>query len=429
MKFITHKICCLAAIAFAAAAISARAQQIPLYLETIDNQQRLVIYLGINNLQNTQGNNVVHRYLFDTGSSGFNAAYYTGADATNSSKWGYSSTVSSNATISYATANYTLNAVTVPSIQVYHKTSFATPAFNLLSNASNPGSTGYTIGAITDTTFPLNSSYSTFQDALQAGAAPLASGLYGTFGAGMFTGENHSGTASFVVGSVLGQSTDTGWAVVANTGAAHPYAILGLTGSIAQQFDSRVSWNSQGTHPYPNHPDGTPFYGGTEFDTNFDFSVTDGSVLPVTWSTPTLLDTGTAGNAIFDPAAYTSLNADGLINGAGRIPSGSQFEATGATAGDGTYLFTTDNNYFVDGTQVHTREITPNDFTTNGGTGPAGTTLGINFFLNNSVAFDLANQQTLYTAAVVVPEPSTCALSALGILGSILAYRRRVAAA
>jgi hypothetical protein len=51
---------------------SARAQQdIPLSLETIGNSQRLVIYAGING-------GVAEPYLFDTGSSGFNAAYYNG---------------------------------------------------------------------------------------------------------------------------------------------------------------------------------------------------------------------------------------------------------------------------------------------------------------------------------------------------------------
>ena len=47
---------------------SARAQQaIPLSLETIGNSQRLVIYAGING-------GTAEPYLFDTGSSGFNAA-------------------------------------------------------------------------------------------------------------------------------------------------------------------------------------------------------------------------------------------------------------------------------------------------------------------------------------------------------------------
>jgi len=48
-------------------------------------------------------------------------------------------------------------------------------------------------------------------------------------------------------------------------------------------------------------------------------------------------------------------------------------------------------------------------------------TLGIGFFLADSVAFDLQNQQTLYTSNVVaVPEPGSFALlgfAAAGLLG------------
>ncbi|TSA33322.1 MAG: PEP-CTERM sorting domain-containing protein [Verrucomicrobiaceae bacterium] len=48
--------------------------------------------------------------------------------------------------------------------------------------------------------------------------------------------------------------------------------------------------------------------------------------------------------------------------------------------------------------------------------------MGINFFLNNSVAFDLQNQQTLYTSNVV-PEPSIPALLILSCCVLVLGLR------
>ncbi len=77
---------------------------------------------------------------------------------------------------------------------------------------------------------------------------------------------------------------------------------------------------------------------------------------------------------------------------------------------------------------VTTATNDPVTYNANVKTNGSNSTFGISFFLNNSVGFDLENQQTLYTANVVtaVPEPSTYALFGLGMLALVIAYRRKV---
>jgi hypothetical protein len=65
-------------------------------------------------------------------------------------------------------------------------------------------------------------------------------------------------------------------------------------------------------------------------------------------------------------------------------------------------------------------------FDQNSGAGDPVTTIGINFFLHNSVAFDLENQRTLYTNQVV-PEPSAALLAvfATGLFLILRSVHRR----
>ncbi len=84
---------------------------------------------------------------------------------------------------------------------------------------------------------------------------------------------------------------------------------------------------------------------------------------------------------------------------------------TGLNPGSGTYSFAITDatnpityNATVEGTASHS-------------------TIGVNFFLNNSVAFDLENKKTFYTPnAVTVPEPNTSALL-FALIGGYLLWK------
>ena len=81
-----------------------------------------------------------------------------------------------------------------------------------------------------------------------------------------------------------------------------------------------------------------------------------------------------------------------------------------------TYSFTTKDS----GLETHQANVKP-DASTND-----HSTSGIAFFLDNSVAFDLQNQQTLYTSNVVtVPEPGPIGLLGFALVGLRLFLRRR----
>jgi hypothetical protein len=391
------------------AGAAARAE-IPLSLVTVPDEsgsgyrQQLWIYLGINDAQ-FEGQPVVRPYLFDTGSAMFNAAYYAGAGA-NPNKWTDNAVVLGNSSYSYGRGSGItdyLDVVTVSSIKVYRSQNDTTARYTFSANATNPNSDGYVVGKVTSTTMALSGNYSSLQDALANNAA-YVSGVFGTFGAAMFTDtvSSSSPSGNAVVGSVLGQSTTTGWTVVANTpSTSQPFVILGLDDATRAQFSSDVTWSSTGNNtkaPFPN----SGATSGKEFDTLFNYSVQNGGQ-PVDWSGLTLLDTGTANTNFGNATAHTDLQNGGLLD-SGDVIDGSTFEATGNSTltPNQSYSFTTNSTYQVDGQQVST--LTVKSFATG-----SSTTMGINFFLNNSVAFDLQNQQTLYTSNVV-PEPSISAL-------------------
>ncbi|TSA29991.1 MAG: hypothetical protein D4R65_14125 [Verrucomicrobiaceae bacterium] len=312
---------------------AARAQ-IPLSLVTVTNEsgsgyrQQLWIYLGINDTQ-FEGLPVVRPYLFDTGSAMFNAAYYTGAGA-NPNTWNYSSVALGNSSYSYGRGSggtdY-LDVVRVSSIQVYQSQNATTPLYTFSANATNPGSDGYVVGKVTSTTLALSGNYTSLQDALADNAAPYVSGVFGTFGAAMFTYNATSTTDHAIVGSVLGQSTTTGWTVAANTpSTSQPSVILGLDDATRAQFTSNVTWSSAGDNtkaPFPN----SGATSGKEFDTLFNYSVQNGGQ-PVDWSDLTLLDTGTADTNTSNGTAHADLLSKSLLNG-GDVIDGSTFEATG----------------------------------------------------------------------------------------------------
>jgi hypothetical protein len=302
--------------------------EIPLSLVKVPDaggghRQQLWIYLGINNRMD-DGVPVVRPYLFDTGSSMFNAAWYSGEND-NPNAWSPGATLLADTTYGYGAGSDSLNVVSVSSIQVYQNASATTPVYNFDPTAINPASSGYVVGQVYDSTMPPNPHHPSFQHALQHNASPYVSGVFGTFGAGMFTSTVGSNPNTVAVGSVLGQSTTTGWAVVANTpSTSQPFVILGLDEATRAQFSSQVEWDSTSTTPFPNSGAAS----GKEFDTMFHYSVINGSS-EATWSAATLLDTGTADTNIYSMAAHASLAGAGLLTHEGEVIDMSTFTATG----------------------------------------------------------------------------------------------------
>ncbi len=391
LRFLILSLCLFGAVPSAWTQI-----KIPLELTTIGTAQRLVIHVGIN------GSDPLP-YLFDTGSPGFNAIYYDQLESS-PSNWTYNSVISSNATVAYGTGGdplvYTLNAVTVNAIQIYHPTG-ALPPVTLTAPG---GSGGYTIGQITDIT---GSGVAPFSSSLEAGNSPLSSGLFGTFGASLFTGLVTTGSVDYVNSSVLGQSTATGWAIVANAGS-DPHVILGLNGEIRSQFTTTVNWTGTSDYQYPitNAAASTEFGGG-----EFRVRLSGDGVSPVNWVNDTLLDTGTQDNLIHgNPSLHPDLN-DYTTNGNNYLEAGYEVGVEAVVVDAEEYRFTTT---LGDAVVTHDVQLERDSITRS--------TIGIGFFLENSVAFDLENQQTLYTdATVIVPEPNAVILFLAGL--AVLAVR------
>jgi hypothetical protein len=378
-------------LAFFAMPLSISAQNlIPLSLETIGSDQRLVVYVGISG-------GSAKPYLFDTGSPGFNAAYYSGPGA-NGTDWDFGSTISLGSTVTYGSnLEYTLNAVQVSSLHFYAKHDLSTPVATLLAPH---GSGGLIIGQVTNAT---GTGANNFLSNLEQGLAPLDSGLYGTFGASLFTGNNATGSAPYINSSVLGQTTTTGWAVVANDPSADPHVIHGLNAQIRDQFSSSVAWTSLSAHNYPfSNARAATEYGGGEFDFTLSGA---GSEPNISWKNGVLLDTGTENNNLNAPnAELDSLRDYYWTTHEGALVKAGNTISMRADPGVGNQEFSFQT---TTGDPVVTYNVKVKaDATTNN-----HSTAGISFFLGNSVAFDLENQQTLYTSnVVVVPEPNAFVL-------------------
>lgn len=419
----------------------AQAQQtLPLSLQNIGGSERLVIYAGIDG-------SAPLPYLFDTGSSAFNAAYYNGSmqnNATNYSAWSNDGTNVINAHYDYGSASsgfgYLINEVRVTNIAIYYPDS-TTVAANLTSFS------GFTMGQAieritnTSTTNPdytdrYGNKYNFdpfFTDQLSKGKPPepvsnsfaaggMGGGLYGTFGAGLFADINSNSPSgvNYTNGSILGQATTTGWAIIANNVgtnliSTNPYAILGLNSFITNQFTTAAHWITNSTNTFPN----SGATSGTEFDVNFGYTLSN-SNSAIQWTNATLLDSGTQDNTLnaSGKTANELINyTNNYKNNGGSIIASNVLSASASdVSGSGTYTFVT--------TQI-TNPVTYNSSLNPGGTNSTST-LGIGFFLNNSVAFDLQNQQTLYTPNIVVnsvPEPSTDGLLVLAGIAALLSIR------
>ncbi|WP_158813844.1 autotransporter domain-containing protein [Methylocapsa sp. S129] len=398
----------------------AQSVDIPLQLAQSADGVRLIVNVGI-------GGAGPRSYLFDTGSSLFNAAYSASAFGSVPSNMSLPTNLFPNGlptgvSYSYTSGNtFTGNLVGAPSLTFYSTSSTPTgfPAVTL--NAITPA------GA--QSAFIINAVYS--RNGLPIGSVtPLQTipgvfgGIYGIFGAGDFA-QYKTGTAPGVAGvtantstaafgSVLGQAVvpgaSAGYVVAANgqpltelqTGttanpgasvngpqvgqnvtACSPCVMLGLTPALLAQFKSvnTLAWTAP---PNQNAPTQFPNSGAPsswEYGVNLNYSTSGANAL--SWrNRPSLLDTGTPSYSLGDEGATPGSHGGG--SGSGQTT----LTIAGADAGASPSTVTV----FPTGSYPY---VSPYSLTLNNNS--TDNIVGIGFFLQNSVLENLAGQTVGYT--------------------------------
>ena len=395
---------------------------IPLqYLQTGD-AWRIGINVGING-------GAPQLYMFDTGSSVFNAVF-------NSATWGGFGSTAPNSTVPKGQgveycyggtpgANcYHGNLVQVPNLSFYAPgaTAGSTPAVTLSA------SPGYQIDALYNATncgVPYNIAncgtvYQTYPAYFQTSSAPpVAVAFYGIFGAGNFA--SIVGNTKALVGGVLGQtilpSVNQGYVVSANgqpnpasyTASGQPIGpivngpsgnqivtvggqtgpvstactvcvTVGLTPQLIGQFaapggNGVVPWAVAGPN-FPNPYGGaTGNNGSTEWGSNFRIGA--GSATAISG---TLLDSGT-------PNLTLTSNVSGGGNAAG-----TPLSIVGLAPGGTTLNGLPTSSATLTGTLANYPDTYQATYS-----GNSNSTIGISFFMQNSVMFDLTGQTIGYT--------------------------------
>jgi autotransporter-associated beta strand protein len=394
----------------------AQSLDIPLQVAQSADGVRLIVNVGI-------GGAAPRSYMFDTGSSLFNAAY--SASAFGAIPSNMSGSLPTGVSYSYTSGSvYTGNLVSVPSLTFYPNSSLpADSSAGITLNANTPG--GFTINAVyarngvdINSVVPLQTIPGVF------------GGIYGIFGAGDFaqfrTGTDPGqpgvtpNTSTIAVGSPLGQAvvagTTAGYVVAANgqplsgllTGttpnpgslvngpqvgqsvtSCSPCVMLGLTPALLAQFQpmNTIAWSPHGgpqTFPNSNAPS------SSEYGIRMNFSASGPGQPTVSWNNqPTLLDSGTPTNqpnsTTADVSGLATFNA-----GSGKfgLNQGTTFTVTGTAAG----ATPTSNQVFPNGAYPYN-----SPYSVQVGSGSNNNIVGVSFFLENSVLYDLAGQAVGYT--------------------------------
>ena len=405
-----------AAVCFAPPVL-AQSLDIPLQLARANDGVILTINVGING-------GPARPYLFDTGSDIFNA-YYTSAAAfgglpANMASIGLPTSTRTLYGDSGASNEYDSNVLAVPYLTFY-ATPTSTSGVTLNAVTPNGAASNFLVnavyahdGLITDTT-----------PALQKSA--VFSGYYGIFGAdgvaqilpgGLASTLSPSGNCTTggtactaVVGGILGQAVvpgaTAGYIVAANglslstlhtnegtvpgalvngTQATHcaiascdPAVILGLTPALLAQFTAGNTRHASLSSTDPAFPNSnTPSLNHFPIDLTVTVS---GSGHPITLTQATLLDSGTADNQLY---------ATGLPTG--YVAQGATVTVTTGKPGNTPTIYTTTRT----GSDNYDKTLPYTVFTDDDHAGDR-TILGIGFFLQNSVLFDLAGDAIGYS--------------------------------
>lgn len=373
---------------------------IPLHFFTINaTEQRLAIYVGVNGGK-------PHPYLFDTGSSVFEAVVTTNGPYNPSNAVTGITPLSgvSGATNTYPDFGYAYGdgngfsgTLVRTSVSFYRELTDPLPIITI-TNAAGSGSglivnavaEHYTNGVI-DTTFWPN---------ISRGKTPIETnskgqgGIYGTFGAGPFVSDitYHLGDHStsrlsngITYGSVIGQITTTGYLVDATS--SNPTLTIGLNDQILAPFTDTVAANPSTNPATTNFPDSlTPAFDSEEvtFDETLSGSNntngTNQTVLLTNVSA--LLDTGT-GDLNLPLDTNDAIQNSFVTNGI--IAAGNSF--SGVTGGFTAFSATTSTTNF-------SYQLGINE-----------STLGIGLFLQKRVLFDLADGVIGFQGPVMQPVP------------------------
>ena len=424
-----------AAVALTAATEPARAQMpsspvtIPLGLMAVDNAYyRLTINVGING-------GTPQLYMFDTGSAPFAAAF-------NPNTWGGFAGQTSVPTSPFPKGNNVFycygGGVDCSTGNIYGNRlqiqSLTIPGASQVLSA-NPG---YAVDAVYqlnygDKTLSFPSYFST------PNAPPpfreLFGPFYGVFGAGNFT----QGTLGGILGQtmVAGSDITQGYVVAANgqsnpaspvntpqrvngqtvtvggqtraVTACSPCVTVGLTPQMLGQFApvgppgasgqaGVIPMPTGGFFNNPYAPIGTQSGNSASLQDGAKFTISlapPGTTTPAVTSTKaTLLDTGTPSNSLSN-----SLDNSAVSSG-GNVIEGVTLTATATTGTDSH----TPVNGLVPSTSVMTNGATPNTYD-GSFEGSDSNILGIGFFLQNSVMYDLSNNAIAYTPFFVTDVP------------------------
>ncbi len=335
-------------------------------------------------------------------------------------------------------STYVGNFVTVSSLSFYPTATSNSPSVVLNAVTPSGGQGAFVINAVTGRC-PGNSGYTPpncppinggpFNGGTAPNQLPLEAngsafgGIYGTFGAGNFASATSTGDYASITGvafgSVLGQAvvknTTAGYIVAANgsplnqvptttgmpvTGSTtngpqvgqnvtscSPCVILGLTPQLLAQFQ-QVNTMAAGSDPtnFPNSGTPSSHHGAA---LNVGVSVTSNGTT-TSWTQPTLFDSGTAYYNLHHPnSAISNVSSVTIAD----TQSNTAFSS-------GPYSVTADSN-------------NPNTVSS-GNTN----TVGIPFFLENSVLYNLQGQVVAFTPNFVTDVPIVTTAASPLVIGS-----------
>jgi autotransporter-associated beta strand protein len=398
-----------------APAALAQSVDIPLQLVQSTLGAQLLINIGIDG-------GASRPYLFDTGSSVFNAFYSPQAFGNVPSQ---QAGLPTEVLYQYTSGEtYYGNLVETPSLTFYANSTSGTGVATLNATTPSGAQSSFLINALygrlpTSQTTDANGNFLPNPPPPDAIPVPIGElngsasgnspGFYGIFGAGDFTSvvKGFSSNTTAVVGGVLGQAsipgTIAGYVVAANgtplnslmsnaglnpgatingpqvgqnVTSCSPCVMLGLTPALLAQFKSinTLHWTGT-TDPFPL----SGASASTHFGIDFNYTLTNASgETRHARGVPTLLDTGTV-HYIFDKFG-TNQNP----------PNGETITFSGAKNGSTQ----TTNVINPDGSS-NFRYDSPYRAVFNGAVN--GSTLGIGFFLQNSVLYNLQGEVVGYT--------------------------------
>ena len=409
----------LLALAIASAATGAMAQSvnIPLQLEEGSSGVVLIINVGIDG-------QAPRPYLFDTGSNMFNAFYSASAfgavpESMASPTLAYPKGLGANVTYNYGDTGvgnvYTINVVATPSVTFYPTSAGASSGVTLNATTPSGAASSFLMGAVTQ----LNGSSNVSQPVKGYGSF---GGYYGIFGADTVVNAYPGGvlgqavvpgaSAGYVVaanGQALSASipgaTTNGPQVGQSVTSCSPCVMLGLTPALLAQFTSADSLTAKTTRTsFPNS--GAPSLG--QFGVDMNVALSGPGEHSASYDLPTLLDTGTPTNIVklsgataatlHWPTGSTMTISD---TKPGSDTTAYSVVAPGTTAPPSPYVATT-----ATVVPTATAPVTPSIY------------LGVGFFLENSVLFNLAGDVIGYTPNFVTDANISTTVASPLVIGS-----------